>query len=175
MNDRCDWLVKCPTLSLFAVIHKQHRREWRSACVCSKVHINTLLILYTVKIKSEARPLFSFFVFSHKDADGRLQIYFSSGQRTLWEGNLKFSKKKISLKLIMFDQNVAVLCSSSVVLFLSRSCWQSLRRQENCTPSKPWRKKTLWLGMRWTGECKRTGLHKSSAVNSYIAVHLRLQ
>lgn len=71
-------------------------------------------------MKREARPLFSFFVFSHKDADGRLQIYFSSGQRTLWEGNIKFNKVFFPLRSSKLGRFVFVLsCLVSVQVLLA--------------------------------------------------------
>lgn len=101
--------------------------------------------------------IFYFFLFFHKDADGRLQIYFSSGQRTLWEGNsLKkrfFTEAHQVWSKLLLVFVLSWLVVNVFVFVFSRSCWQSLRRQENCMPSKPWRKKTLWLVMRWTGVC----------------------
>lgn len=106
-------------------------------------HVYTDTILYTIKFKYSSN-LCLFFSFT------RMQMEDYKYISVLGRGH--FGKVTV-FKLITLNQNN--FCLSSIGcwwMFLSRSCWQSLRRQENCTPSKPWRKKTLWLVMKWTGK-----------------------
>lgn len=92
--------------------------------------------------------MFWFLFIFHKDANGRLQVYLSSGPRTLWEGNISLELAATHRSLLLWFSSLGWLW-----VFPSRYCWQNLRKLANCTPSRPWRKKTSWPVMRWTGTC----------------------
>lgn len=60
-------------------------------------------------------------------------------------------KKSPRLTEIQFQALLYFCCMMYSFVGLTRCCCQSTKKQAAFTPSKPWRKETLWRGMKWKG------------------------